>query len=181
MQINKISKWDLLYCSRLCGLLPTVVPNMPCHVSHVTIFANGIDHVSWIPLISAALDWTYCTISTECSQGVTCDLWCSLAQVFVGVCDVWQPWKCSQKPKVFINFWSVHKLQRVSRWIMREILWGWEVVRTSLQPLKAKMGFLSTFLSQCLAEVIIPSVHIRFTQAGANGRTGRTTEMIQLY
>ena len=24
----------------------------------------------------------YCTISTECSRGVTRDLWCSLAQVF---------------------------------------------------------------------------------------------------
>ena len=30
----------------------------------------------------------YCTISTECSRGVTRDLWCSLAQVFTGVCDV---------------------------------------------------------------------------------------------
>ena len=32
-----------------------------------------------------------------------------------------------------------------------------------------------------VAEVIILSTHIRFTQARANGRTGRTTEMIQLY
>ena len=56
-----------------------------------------------------------------------------------------------------------------------------EAVRTALQPLKAKMRFLSTFLSQYLAKVIVPSVHVRFTWARANGRTGRTTEMIQLY
>ena len=56
-----------------------------------------------------------------------------------------------------------------------------EVVRTSLQLLKVKMGFPSTFLSQYLAKVIVPSMHVRFTQARENGRTGRTTEMIQLY
>ena len=33
-------------------------------------------------------------------------------------------------------------------------------------------------LSQYLAKVIIPSVHIRFTWARANGRAGRTNEII---
>ena len=55
------------------------------------------------PISSCCEEVLYCTISTECSQGVTHDLWCSLAQVFTGVCDVWQPWKCSENFEVFIS------------------------------------------------------------------------------
>ena len=44
-----------------------------------------------------------------------------------------------------------------------------------------KLKCPNTDVSQYLAEVIVPSTDVRFTWARANGSTGSTTEMIQLY
>jgi len=63
------------------------------------------------------------------------DLWCSLDQVFIGVCDVWWLQKCSYFSR----------------------------------------------MSQCLTEAIDSSMCVRFTLARVNGRTERTTEMMQMY
>jgi len=193
-------------------------------VSHQSVLHQG--HIHFIT------SETYCTISTECSWGVTCDLWCSRYQVFIVVCDVWWLWKCSWKHEVFTDFLicTISSLiEECDECVCLRLMscssdWRWVGERN--MPLGAaknflidskatfsnsqKMSSLNSWLAQgkswanippprnhwrwrqgfrqhswantrTSSEVIVPNVHVRFSLARANGRTGRTIEMIQLY
>lgn len=76
-----------------------------------------------------------------------CDMWCSQAQMFMGMSDVWWLWKCSQKLEVFKDFLTCVKLIWVW-WVLQSCLFrlinhlsGWHCVEEQNMPLGAAQIF----------------------------------------